>query len=127
MFEAHDARVGAIGGALFEHLGVGIQRVAMENRRGKTDAGHAQLRERVLGGVLRREPDAYGTGDEAEYQALSEVGAAHAMLVVVAIGGVEDQLREHLVLDFPNSGASRMTHLRADLEILEVVFRASEF
>ena len=50
----------------------------------------------------------------------------HPMFVVVAVGGVEDELGQHLVFHFADRGAARVAQLRADLEILEVVVLAGQ-
>src|SRR5712692_3316798 len=121
VFETHDAGILTISVALFEHLAVGVDGVAVENRRAKTNSVEREFGQRILRGVLRGQPDAYGTGNEAEYQALPEGRLLHAIFIVMSVGAVEHQLGEHLVLDFTDRGAARMTKLRADLEIFEVV------
>ena len=126
MLEAHDAGVGAIGVALLEHFGIGVERVAVKNRRGEPDSGQPQLGERIFAGVLRRQPDAHRAGDQPEDEALAELRRAHAMLVVVAVGGVQHQLGEHLVFDLADSRAACVTHFRADFEVLEVISGAGQ-
>ena len=90
-------------------------------------SGEAEFGERVFAGILRRQPDADRAGHEAEDEALAELRRAHAMLVVVAVGGVEHELREHLIFDLADGGAARVTQFRADLEVLEVISAAGKF
>jgi hypothetical protein len=49
------------------------------------------------------------------------------MLVVVAVGGVQHELREHLIFDLADGGAARVTHFRAYFEIFEVITGAGQF
>src|SRR5579862_9436646 len=127
MLEAHDAGVVAISVALFEHLRVGVERVAMKYGRRESDSREAHLGERILARVLRRQPDAYRAGHEAEDEPLAELRRTHAMLVVVAVGGVQHELREHLIFDLADGGAPRVTHFRADFEVFKVISRACQF
>src|SRR5207253_8229373 len=105
--------------ALGEDLGVRREAVAVEHRSAEAELVEAQLRDRVLRGVLRRKADHDRGGDEAEDDPLPEGRAAHLVLVVVGVGGVHHELREKLVLDLADRRAARVAHLLADLEVLE--------
>ena len=98
----------------------------MEDRRAEANAVETELGERVLGRVLRGQPDHDRTGDQAEDEALPEGRALHPVLVEVRVGGVEDELGEELVLDLAHRRAARVAELRADDEVLEVVVAAGE-
>src|SRR5271167_3134567 len=95
MLEAHDAGVVAIGVALLEHFAVGVQRVAVKNRRGEPDARQTELGQRIFARVLRRQPDANRAGDQPEDQPLAELRRAHAMLVEVGVGLITGRSEEH--------------------------------
>src|SRR5271170_7215689 len=126
MPKAHDSRVVAIGVAGFEHLAVCVQRVAVKDRRGEADFIQRQLGERVLARILHSQTDTDRAGDEPEDQPPPEVRTRHPMFVVMAVGGVEHELGQHLVFHFADRGAARVAKLRADLEILEVVALAGQ-
>src|SRR5687767_9201860 len=66
VLEAHDAGVGLLGVAGLQHLAVTIERVAVIERALQPDLIHAELHQRVLGGVFGGEPDAHRDGDAAE-------------------------------------------------------------
>src|SRR5207249_9451636 len=70
--EADDARIVAVGVTLRDHLAVGREGVTVEHRGADAEPVEAQLRDRVLRGVLRREADHDRAGDEAEDEPLPE-------------------------------------------------------
>src|SRR5439155_669221 len=86
------------GRTRLEDLGVGVERIAVEDRGAKAELVERHLGERVLGRVLGREADHDRARDQTEDQAAAERGPLHAVLVEVRVRGVHHELREELVL-----------------------------
>src|SRR5436190_8780781 len=121
MLEAHHAGIRPVRIAGLQHLAVTIERVAVIERAHEPDLVHAELGQRVLGGVLGSKPDAHRDGDAAEAQPLAVVGALGQVLVEVRLGGVHGDVGDPDLLERLDGLAAGMTQHVAGLEVLEVV------
>ncbi len=98
MAERDDARILAFGRLRRQHFRIGIERVAMHDRREKPDIVEAEFGKRVLACILACQPHDEREIDAAIGDALLEWRELHHMLVEMRLRRIHHEVRDEHVL-----------------------------
>jgi hypothetical protein len=96
------------------------------HRGTEADLIEPELDQRLLGRVLRRQPDDERGRDAAEGDAVFERARRHALLVEMTLRSVHHQVREQHVVHLGDGAAARVLVDRAHGEVLEIIVLAGE-